>query len=130
MGRAQDILKRHTFGAKPDATDPAEVLRRIRELLAAPAPSGTREVSKGEQDALLEAARRAAERKDAAPSPEPAKAPVSYRVNVVGRDAAGDLRTLDLIPSDKTMPPYRVKVVGRDGAGNLRTIDLVPLVQT
>ena len=34
--------------------------------------------------------------------PEPPQdAPVSYRLNVIGRDAAGDLRTVEIIPVEK-----------------------------
>ena len=32
----------------------------------------------------------------------PAAQPSSYRINVVGRDAAGDLRTLELVPIERT----------------------------
>lgn len=32
----------------------------------------------------------------------PQDAPVSYRLNVIGRDAAGDLRTVEIIPVERT----------------------------
>jgi hypothetical protein len=138
MGRAQDILRRHTFGAKPDATDPAEVLRKIHELSAvATAPAGMREVSRFERETLIEALTQidAAGKKQklaeqaladhlAKPSVPSA---VSYRGIVSRRDAAGDLKTLDLVPSNADAVAYRVNVVGRDAAGSLRSFDLIPV---
>lgn len=35
------------------------------------------------------------------PAIAPAATPISYRVNVVGRDAAGDLRTVEIVPVEK-----------------------------
>jgi hypothetical protein len=149
MGRALDIINKHRFGAPPDAADhPSEVLRKIHELSKpSPAPAGTREISKFEKDTLIEAltqidgankARKAAEQElanfksgkvspDAAqPVAVPADA-LSYRATVSSRDAGGNLRTVELTPSDARAQAYRIKVVGRDAAGDLRSFDLMPV---
>ena len=136
------IVKKHTFGAKPDATDPAEVLRRIHALSApTPAPAGMREISSFERETLIEAltqidaagkAQKAAEQKLAdhlagkVPG-APVSESLSYRATVTGRDAAGNLKTIDFTPSDASAPAYRARVVGRDAAGDLRSFDLMPV---
>jgi hypothetical protein len=134
---AQDVLKRHRFGAKPADADAAdERLRQIHQLSApSPAPAGMREISKFERETLVEALTqidaaekraKAAEQKLAESKPAPVAAPLSYRATVTNRDAAGDMRRIELVPSTPDGMPYRINVIGRDGAGFVKTLELVP----
>jgi hypothetical protein len=140
---AQDILKRHRFGAPPDAADhPSEVLRKIHELSKPTlAPPGFREVSKFEREMLVEALTQidAAGKKQKAAEQAladhlagkvpgaPVSESLSYRATVSSRDAGGNLRTVELTPSNARAQAYRIKVVGRDAAGDLRSLDLMPV---
>jgi hypothetical protein len=136
---AQDVVKRHRFGAKPADADAAdERLRQIHDLSKpAPAPAGMREISKFEREMLVEALtqidaagkkQKAAEQALADHLAKPSvSSAVSYRGIVSRRDAAGDLKTLDLVPSNADAVAYRVNVVGRDAASNLRSFDLIPV---
>jgi hypothetical protein len=142
MGRAEDIVRKHRFGAPPDATDhPSEVLRKIHELSKPTAPAGTREISKFERETLIEALTQidAAGKKQklaeqaladhlAGKVPgAPVSESLSYHGVIAGRDAAGDFKTIDLTPSDANAKAYRIKVVSRDAASNLRSFDLIPV---
>jgi len=150
MVRASDIVSKHRFGAPPDAADhPSEVLRKIHELSKPAAPAGKREITPREREIYLAALEmiddEAKGKKAALARAESAEqelagykggkvvpgAPVSFRVNVGPPDAAGDLRTLNMISSDETLvPSYRVNVVGRNGAGGLRALEVIPLART
>lgn len=144
---AQEIFRKHSFGKKPPAV--METLARIHQELgeaiqAKVAPPGYREISKFERETLIEALtqitdeskkRKAAEEELAAykigNAPGAAVTPVaeslSYKAVVSSRDAAGNLRTIELTPSDDSAQAYRIKVVSRDAAGDLRSFDLMPV---
>jgi hypothetical protein len=140
---ASEILRKHRFGAPPDATDhPSELLRKIHELSKpAPAPPGFRELSKFERDTFVEALTQidAAGKKQKAAEQAladhlagkvpgtPVSESLSYRGVITTRDAAGDFKTIDLTPSDANGKAYRIKVRSRDAASNLRSFDLIPV---
>jgi hypothetical protein len=143
---AVTTLEKYPFGKKPDATDAVALLEKIHGDVGAALSSlhgGRRSFSAFEQELLVEAltqidheskARKRAEQELADyRSGNLAGAPVadalSYRATVSSRDAAGDLRTVEFIPSDASAQAYRIKVASRDAAGDLKAIDLVPLPQ-
>ena len=134
---ASETVRRHRFGAPPDAADPAdEVLRKIHELSKPIAPAGMREISKFERETLIEALtqidaagkkQKAAEQALADHLAKPSvSSAVSYRGTITSRDAAGDMRRIELVPDTPADMPYRVNITGRDAAGNLRAFELVP----
>jgi hypothetical protein len=140
---AQDVVKRHRFGAKPADADAAdERLRQNHELSKpAPAPAGMRDISPREREVFVEALTQidAANKKTKAAEQAladhlagnvpgaPVSESLSYHGVIAGRDAAGNLKTIDLTPSDANAKAYRIKVVSRDAASNLRSFDLIPV---
>jgi len=140
---ASETVRRHTFGAPPDPADAAdEVLRKIHELSKPAAPAGMRGITPREREIYLAALEsyetdlkekkallaraESAEQQLAKSKTAPVAALVSYRGTVTSRDAAGDMRRIELVPSSPDGMPYRVNITGRDAAGNLRAFELVP----
>ena len=144
---AVDTLRKYPFGKKPPEGDALAALTRIHKEIEGLIRDQPHPLSVFERETLVEALtqidaeskkRKAAEAeladykagKISPDADQPFAAPadaLSYSAVISSRDSNGDMRTVELTPSDPGEQHYRIKVASRDAAGDLRAFILMPV---